>query len=54
MIKKGSRWWVSNGKKFVIIDEVEVDGHTWIYYRDELGDPPNEFSCYKESFKVKN
>ena len=53
MVKKGSRWWVADGRKFVIIDEVDVDGHTWVHYRDELGDPPKEYSCYKESFTTR-
>ena len=48
--KTGDTWWSSNSKKFVIIHEVEVDGNTWIHYRDEKGDPPKEYSCFKESF----
>ena len=50
IVKKGSKWWTSEGKKFVIIDEVVIEGLVWIHYREAEGDPPKEFSCYKESF----
>lgn len=51
IIENGSRWGSSNGKEFVVINVVTtVDGHEWVYYRDALGDPPREYSCYTESF----
>jgi hypothetical protein len=50
IIKKDSRWWTSEGKKFVVIDEIVIEGVAWVHYRDGLGDPPKEYSCYRESF----
>jgi hypothetical protein len=48
-IKERSRWH-SIEKKFIVLHTVEQDGHTWVHYRDEVGNPPREYSCYKESF----
>ena len=49
-VREGTKWSGPN-KEFIVIAEVEADdGHTWIYYRDAVGDPPREYSCYKESF----
>ena len=49
-LNEGSRWDGTN-KVFVVISEVEAeDGHEWVYYREEKGNPPKEYSCYKESF----
>jgi hypothetical protein len=50
MSKDGSRWWASDGKKFVVLHTLDQDGHTWVHYRDEIGNPPREYSCYQESF----
>ena len=50
IIKEGSRWWAGDTKKFVVLHLVERDGNTWVHYRDALGNPPREYSCYKESF----
>ena len=50
MVEIGSRWWAGEGKKFVVLAVVEQEGHTWVYYRDEAGAPPREYSCYQESF----
>jgi hypothetical protein len=53
-IKEGSIW--SGGdKKFRVISVSEVDGHTWVYYREEPqrwkpASELKEFSCYQESF----
>jgi hypothetical protein len=49
-LKEGTRW--DGGEKvFVVLQEVEADdGHKWVYYREERGNPPREYSCYKESF----
>jgi hypothetical protein len=50
-IKEGSRWTGNDhSKKFIVLHEIEKDGHDWIHYRDEAGDPPREYSCYKDSF----
>jgi hypothetical protein len=51
-IEKGSVWSGSNGRTFQVITEVEIEGHTWIHYRqlDRKTEEPTEYSCYKESF----
>jgi hypothetical protein len=50
-LKEGSRWTGNDhSKKFIVLSEVQLDDGVWIYYRDELGDPPREYSCYKDSF----
>jgi len=50
-IKEGSRWAGSGYRQvFIVLSEVYLDDGVWIYYRDELGDPPKEYSCYKDSF----
>ncbi len=50
MVKEGTTWWAGEAKKFVVLAVVEQEGHTWVYYRDENGSPPREYSCYQESF----
>ena len=53
-VKEGSLWWSGNDKKFRVIGVVEVDGHTWVHYRDELKgwnqEEARTYSCYIESF----
>lgn len=53
-IKEGSLWWAGDHKKFRVIGVVEVDGNTWVHYRDELKgwnqETANTYSCYAESF----
>jgi hypothetical protein len=52
MIKTGSRWTDSNGKFYHIINRVEINGKTWVYYKSENAkeNENSEFSCYEESF----
>ena len=50
-ILPGSRWGSGTDKKFIVIHVVEVDGHTWVHYRDEKVPEPREYSCYIESFE---
>jgi hypothetical protein len=50
MIKEGTRWWAGEGKKFIILALVEEDKNIWVHYREDIGDPPKEYSCYLESF----
>ena len=53
-IKLGSRWAGSDhSKKFIVLSEVCVDDEVWIHYRDEKGDPPQEYSCFKDSFLLR-
>jgi len=50
-IKLGSRWAGAGYRQiFVVLAEVKLDDAIWIHYRDEAGDPPQEYSCYKDSF----
>jgi hypothetical protein len=50
-IKEGSRWAGSGYRQmFIVLAEVELDDGIWIHYRDESGNPPREYSCYKDSF----
>ena len=53
-VKEGSLWGGSD-KKFRVISVTEVDGHTWVHYRDELKgfdqSDAKEYSCYIESFE---
>jgi hypothetical protein len=52
-VKAGSVWG-SNDKKFMVIHVVELDGHTWVHYRENLHNKATsdckEYSCYLESF----
>lgn len=52
MITQGSIWSSADGRTFQVINEIELEGFTWVYYRriDSEYDEPKEFSCYKESF----
>ena len=55
MVKEGSLWGDMNGKNFRVISVAQVDGHTWVYYREDFGyKTPEEgckqYSCYQESF----
>ena len=53
-VKEGSLWGGSD-KKFRVISVTDVDGHTWVHYRDELKgfdqSDAKEYSCYIESFE---
>ena len=48
-LKQGAIWASTDQVKFRIIEIVEVDDHTWVYYRNER--TGQEYSCYKESFE---
>jgi hypothetical protein len=52
MVKQGSKWGTGNGKIFQVINVIEVDEHTWVYYRDikVINEEIKEYSCYIESF----
>jgi hypothetical protein len=51
-IKNGSRWSGAEGRIFVVIGTMLVEGKEWVYYRTEkpVEHLPKEFSCYQESF----
>lgn len=50
MVKAGTRWWAGDGKKFIILALVEDGENIWVHYREDQGNPPQEYSCYLESF----
>lgn len=55
MVKEGTIWWGGDRKKFRVISVTEVNGHTWVFYREEPGmfvseKSCQEYSCYIESF----
>lgn len=51
MVKESTVWSSIDGKRFVVINVVDVEDHTWVHYRLEGSqDPPKEYSCYIESF----
>jgi len=52
MIKMGSKWTSSDGKIFIVLGTVDLEGKRWVYYRSETSEAhlPNEFSCFEESF----
>lgn len=53
MIKDGTIW-EGNDKKFVVLHTIELEGHTWVHYREHGVSKPvlecKEYSCYQESF----
>ena len=53
-VKSGSLWASTDSKKFRVIDVADVDGHTWVHYKNEVQgwdqSSANEYSCYLESF----
>lgn len=57
-VEVGSKWWGSQGKYFRVLSVTEVDGHTWVHYREDFGNKVpavecREFSCYLESFTAR-
>lgn len=46
MIKVGSVW-AAGDREFTVLAVVELDGHTWVHYRDQKG---QEYSCYEGAF----
>ncbi len=55
-IKAGSLWGSTDGKKFRVISVTEIEGHTWVHYREDRGMKVplaecKEYSCYIESFE---
>ena len=50
-VDAGTLWAGNDRKKFIVISTAVVDGHKWIYYRDEVSPyESREYSCYEESF----
>lgn len=54
MVKAGTLW-SDTDKFFRVLSVTEVDGHTWVHYREDRGSKfpvveCREYSCYLESF----
>lgn len=53
-VKEGSLWDGGEGKKFRVLHLIEINGNTWVHYRQDGCDPSvtncQEYSCYLESF----
>ena len=53
-IKVGSVWWAGDRKRFRVLSVEDMQGHTWVHYRNEpesFSDKNlKEYSCYAESF----
>ena len=45
--KEGSKW-AGVDNIFIVINTIELDGHTWVHYRKDTNG--QEYSCYVESF----
>jgi len=53
-VKAGTLWTGADRNKFMVISVVEVEGNTWVYYRDDgVLDEPREYSCYADSFIIR-
>lgn len=57
MVEAGTLW-EGTDKKFRVISVTDVDGHTWVHYREDRGTKfptieCKEYSCYVESFLVR-
>jgi hypothetical protein len=55
IVKQGSRWGTADRKHFLVLSVTEIDGHTWVHYREDRGIKVpaiecKEYSCYVESF----
>jgi len=52
MVKMSSKWTSSDGKIFIVLGTVDLEGKRWVYYRLETPEEhlPSEFSCREESF----
>jgi hypothetical protein len=46
-IKVGSKWHSSSYQYFWVIAVVDVEGETWVHYKDQK---TREYSCLAESF----
>jgi hypothetical protein len=57
MVEVGTLW-EGVDKKFRVLSVTEVDGHTWVHYREDRGIKVpaiecKEYSCYIESFTLR-
>jgi hypothetical protein len=47
-IPKDGSIWQGGEKKFRVIRTIELEGHMWIHYKEQING--DEYSCYVESF----
>lgn len=53
-VKEGTLWGSVDGKQFRVLHIVkDDDNNTWVHYRDDKVESPNEYSCFLESFTVR-
>lgn len=57
-VEQGSLWAGSERDLFRVLSVTEVDGHTWVHYRQDRGhysstEGLREYSCYLESFLLR-
>ena len=52
-VTEGTRWSSSDGNVFHVMNVVEVDGHTWVYYEQDDVPECRTFSCWLESFRAR-
>ena len=50
MVKEGSKWQGAGSDIFIVISRAEVGGNIWVFYRKENTEPPQEYSCFEQSF----
>ena len=57
MVKENSIWVDGDGQWFRVLHVVEVDGNTWVHYRNEskglVKIPVREYSCFIEAFEAR-
>ena len=56
-IKEGSKWVGNDDRVFRVMHTIELDGHTWVHYREDSVKKPTleckEYSCYLDSFTAR-
>ena len=57
MVKEGTVWTDVHGNWFRVLHVVELDGNTWVHYRNEsqglVKIPVREYSCFVEAFEAR-
>ncbi len=55
MIKNGSKWRGTEGRVFIVISTMILEGKEWVHYRLEKPEDhlPESFSCFSESFLLR-
>ena len=57
MVKENSLWADAHGNWFRVLHVVELEGNTWVHYRNEskglVKIPVQEHSCFVEAFEAR-